>query len=119
MRRKAIIFLVLLLMVASGVMAKEGEGKYLNYSYSYIEKDGQYVFLFTPHLERNDTIVIGAMLTAIEEIDGKHQLVSLTPKTKTINNTTYIYFDGIKCDYYFLLYKEDSGKVYAFVMLKI
>ena len=119
MRKKVVFLLLLLFMIVSGAMAKEGEGKYLNYSYSYIEKDSQYVFLFTPHLERNDTIVIGAMLTAIEEIDGKNQLVSFTPKTKTIDNTTYIYFDGVKCDYYFLIYKEDSGKVYAFVMLKI
>ena len=118
-----LLSMLLLALVSSifcvGIYAKENTGKYLNYDYSYIKKDGQYIFLFTPPLERDDLIVTGAMFAAIEAIDGKHQLLDIKPKTKKINNINYIWFDGKNCDYYFLIYKEDSGTVYAFVMSKI
>jgi|LSQX01.1.fsa_nt_gb hypothetical protein len=104
-----------------GQKAEEKSGKYLNqYDYTYLYKEGQYVFMFSPnYLPRNDTVLVGAFFEAIEVIDGKHQLVDLKPKMKAgKNGVNIIYFMGIKYTYNFLIFKNDDGTVYGFSMWK-
>lgn len=104
-----------------GQKTKEKSGKYLDrYDYTYIYKEGQYVFIFSPnYLPRNDTVLIGAFFEAIEVIDGKHQLIDLNPKIKVgKNGIDIIYFIGIKYTYNFLIFKNDDGTVYGFSMWK-
>jgi hypothetical protein len=120
---KKILLAICLIFAFSGLViaTKEHSGNYLGkYPYTYVYKEGQYIFIFYPTpLPRDDVTVVCAMYEAIEDIDGKHQLIDLKAKIKRNNKGVgIIYFIGKKCTYNFLLMKNANGTVYAFGMWK-
>lgn len=91
------------------------QGTYMDYNYTILYQQGEskYVVTFQPFLPRDDTIVTGAMLEAINKIFGKTTIKDLAPQVVSRNGTNLIEFTGTDKNYYFLLVKEDTGEVHS------
>lgn len=111
-----LLFLLIGLFVQPSEAAKTGV--YLDiYNYSYSYDQGVWLFEFYPALARNDTVLVGAMIQAINDCYGKNQLQSVQPKIKQgKNGANIIYFLGYGRTYNFLIFKTTDGTVYAFTL---
>jgi hypothetical protein len=114
----ALLLTIAFIYLPFPVSADQGEGKghYMKHQYSYKEKDGKVAARFKPFLPRSDTIVIGAMLELINKVYGKHQVEDLKPKLIPRNGRNLICFRGIGYDYFFILFKQDTGEVHSISM---
>lgn len=89
------------------------QGTYMDYNYTILYQQGEskYVATFQPFLPRNDDIVTGAMLEAINRAYGNNTVKNLAPEVVTRNGTSLIMIEGVNKNYYFLLVKEDTGEI--------
>lgn len=95
---------------------KSKEGKYLTYNYSILYKkdQSQYAATFTPFLPKNDSIILGTMAEMVNQAYGKNLGKNPTPKIVERNGTNLIVLEGGQKDYYFLVFKEDTGEAHSF-----
>jgi len=104
--------------IVKSELPKEGYGRFMKYRYSFGFTNNSYIITYTPFLPRDDAIVIGAMLDAINNIYGKHKIIDFKPRFVNRNGIKYISFTGIDFNYLFLLIKQDTGEVHSFSLFR-
>lgn len=92
-------------------------GKYLDYDYTYMEKDNKIVVIFPNKLlPRNDDIVVGAIKYFITTAYNETISNNSKPSLENRNGINLIKIKGNKSDYYVQLMKEDTGEVNSIVL---
>jgi len=92
-------------------------GKYLDYDYTYMEKDNKIAVIFPNKLlPRNDDIVVGAIKYFITTAYNETISDNSKPTLENRNGINLIKIKGNKSDYYVQLMKEDTGEVNSIVL---
>lgn len=99
-----------------GPVLSRGSGSFDRYSYAVASQGNQYAVTFSPLLPRDDTIVIGAMLDVLSTIYGSSRVTSSVPTLVPRRGRNLIKFTGRSEDFYFLVYKQDTGEVHSFAV---
>lgn len=92
-------------------------GKYLDYDYTYMEKDNKIAVIFPNKLlPRNDDIVVGVIKYFITTAYNETISDNSKPSLENRNGINLIKIKGNKSDYYVQLMKEDTGEVNSIVL---
>jgi hypothetical protein len=99
---------------------KVAEGDFMNYRYSIAKREDaeEYAAAFSPFLQRDDTVVTGAVLEVINKIYGKHTVININPTIVERNGLNHFKFQAIDGSYYVLPVKSETGEVLLFKFWK-
>jgi hypothetical protein len=95
-------------------MKREKRGRYRQYQFFAVEKEGTTAVFFQPALARNDEVVIGAVRKVLSEVMGINaESAEVRPVDRVLRFTTPSGAFDV------LLLKEDNGTVNGFTIQKV